>query len=49
MLLFIDMDAEVGKDFDAGLSNLKVIVEKMPSPEKSEEKDVETKEQMSDS
>ncbi|MEZ5308346.1 MAG: SRPBCC family protein [Pyrinomonadaceae bacterium] len=28
MLLFVDMDAEVGKDFDAGLSNLKSIVEK---------------------
>jgi len=49
MLLFIDMNAEVGKDFDAGLSSLKGIVEKMPSPEKSEEKDVETKDEMSDS
>lgn len=28
MLLFMDMDKEVGKDFDAGLGNLKTIVEK---------------------
>lgn len=28
MLLFMDMDKEVGKDFDAGLASLKSIVEK---------------------
>lgn len=28
MLLLMDMDKEVGKDFDAGLANLKSIVEK---------------------
>ncbi len=28
MLLFMDMDKEVGKDFDAGLGTLKTIVEK---------------------
>ena len=30
MLLFMDMDKEVGKDFDQGLSNLKRIVETLP-------------------
>lgn len=28
MLLFIDMDKEIGKDFDEGLNNLKSILEK---------------------
>ncbi len=32
MLLFIDMDAEVGKDFDEGLKDLKVILEKQENP-----------------
>jgi uncharacterized membrane protein len=31
MLLFIDMNEEVGKDFSAGLQNLKEILEKAPA------------------
>ncbi|MDH3529833.1 MAG: SRPBCC family protein [Acidobacteriota bacterium] len=37
MLLFIDMNAEVGKDFDEGLSSLKDIVEKQNSPAQDKE------------
>ncbi|MEZ5344837.1 MAG: SRPBCC family protein [Pyrinomonadaceae bacterium] len=33
MLVFMDMDAMVGKDFEEGLANLKSIVEKQTSPE----------------
>ncbi len=37
MLLVMDMDAEVGKDFQEGLNDLKVVLEKQESPKPASE------------
>lgn len=42
MLLFIDMNAEVGKDFDSGLKSLKEIMEKAKAEESTEKAEEST-------
>ena len=44
MLLFMDIDAEVGKDFEQGLADLKIVMEKQVSPTEDKKVDEDSKE-----
>ena len=48
MLLFMDMNEAIGKDFDDGLNNLKTIIEKQESPKPEEEEKEEGSESEAD-